>query len=260
MEITFAAAVNNREILDRNLLASPCLRSPHSHQILIQENFPSATKAYNDAIQRATNELIVFVHQDMFLPDAWLSQLRRALHYLDRKDPNWGVLGCWGATQSGEYRGHVYSSGWGVLGKEFEHPMPVQTLDEIVLILRKNSNLLFDERLPHFHFYGADICMQAAKYGLRSYAISAFCIHNTVQILELPKEFYHCYAHIKRLWKNYLPIQTTCMRISRFDSEMYKRRIKDICRHTLLLTKHPAKSAKDPGQILEDLATCRSLT
>jgi len=55
----------------------------------------------------------------------------------------------------------------------------VQTLDEIVLIFRRDSGLSFDETLPHFHFYGTDICMRAAEQGRQCYAISAFCVHNT---------------------------------------------------------------------------------
>ena len=70
--------------------------------------------------------------------------------------------------------------------------MAVQTLDEIVLILKKSSGLRFDDSLPHFHFYGTDICLRAAQRGMRSYAISAFCVHNTHQTLVLPEEFYEC--------------------------------------------------------------------
>ena len=252
-QITFVAAVNDREVLAQNLLASPALSGQHKHQILIQENFPSAAKAYNDALQKAENDLVVLIHQDMLLPAAWRSQLDRALRQLEETDPKWGVLGCFGAKANGEHVGHVFSSGLGVLGKPFEHPMPVQTLDEIVLIVRKSSGLRFDENLPHFHFYGTDICLRAAAEGRRSYVVSAFCIHNTSQLLRLPKEFYQGYAYIKRAWKDQLPIHTSCIRVSRFNSDLYQRRFKDIVRSVFGDHRRPAERVSDPKSILETL-------
>ena len=225
--ITFAVAVNNHEIFKNNFLASPCLREPHQHQILVQEGFKSATRAYNDAIEKSSNDLIIFCHQDILLPENWILLLDRALSDLQTADPNWGVLGPYGKTQDGRGWGHVYSSGRNVIGEPFQRPIPVQTLDEIVLILRKSSGLRFDEHLPHFHFYGADICLRAAKAGMKSYAISAFCIHNTQQPLVLRGEFYDCCKHIKRVWKDYLPIQTTCIRITRFNFPLYSRRLRE---------------------------------
>ena len=225
---TFVAAVNNREVLENNLLASSCLREPHGHQILIQEGFNSAGKAYNDAIDKSRNDIIVFLHQDMILPDAWLEQLENALNVLESEDPDWGVLGCFGKTQNKEGRGYVYQSGIGIIGAPFERPSRIQTLDEIVLILRKSSPLRFDETLPHFHLYGTDLCMQAEAMGRNNYAIPAFCIHNSSQGFVLPKEFYQCYWHVRRAWSKRLPIQAPCIRITRTNFSMYKRRLYEI--------------------------------
>jgi glycosyltransferase involved in cell wall biosynthesis len=227
MQFTFAVSTNNKEILQNNLMASPCFRGPHPHQILVQESFHSAAAAHNDALRKAVNDIIVFVHQDILFPEAWVSQFEHSLEILKERDPNWGVLGCYGETLDDGGRGYVYSGGVGILGKPFDLPAPVQTLDEIVLVLRVSSGLKFDELLPNFHFYGADICMQAAAKGLNNYAISAFCIHNTQLNLILPKEFYESYRYVKRKWKNSLPIQTTCVRLAKSDRYMYMRRIRE---------------------------------
>ena len=226
--ITFVVAVNNKEVFESNFLASHCFRVSHGHQILTQEGFVSAAKAYNDAIGKALHELMVFCHQDIFLPNDWLSELTGALELLEATDPNWGVLGCYGETLNDNGRGYVYSSGRGVMGRPFRDPAQVQTLDEIVLILRKSSGLRFDDELPHFHLYGTDICLRAARRQMKSYAISALCIHNTNQTLVLPKEFYKCHGHIKRVWKDSLPVRTTCIKITRFNVSLYRRRIKEL--------------------------------
>jgi hypothetical protein len=226
--ITFVVAVNQRDVFENNFLASPCLRGAHHHQLIVQEGFNSATQAYNDAISKSLNDVIVFAHQDILLPEPWLSDLEVALSYLAMEDPTWGVLGCFGETQNGVGRGYVYSSGLGILGQPLKHPAPVQTLDEIVLILRKSSRLRFDETLPHFHFYGTDICLRAARVGLKSYAISAFCIHNTQLNLVLPKEFYESCRHIQRTWNDCLPIQTTCIKITKLGLPVHRRRLREV--------------------------------
>src|ERR1700693_1987023 len=105
--ITFVAAANNHDILQNNFLASPCLQQPHIHQVLIQEGFSSAATAYNDAIDRSANDLIVFAHQDILFATAWIDNLQRALNELENTDPNWGVLGCYGETLNDHGRGYI---------------------------------------------------------------------------------------------------------------------------------------------------------
>ena len=246
-------AVNNRQLFEHNFLVSPCLRQSQDHQILIQENFGSAAKAYNDAIDRAANDLIVFCHQDIVLPETWLSQLQCALDDLAISDPKWGVLGSYGKTQDGRGWGHVYSSGRDAIGEPLQRPVAVQTLDEIVLILRKSSDLRFDDSLPHFHFYGADICLRAAKRGLKSYAVSTFCIHNTHQTLVLPKEFYECCRHVKQVWKDCLPIQTTCVRITQFNVSLYNRRVREFYLRHIRRKEYGGTRVQDPLSLLEQL-------
>lgn len=220
--------MNNRTVLENNFLASPCLRAPHAHEILIQEGYSSAAKAYNAAIDQSGNDLIVFVHQDVILLEPWLSQLRDALAVLEAQDPDWGVIGCGGTAHDGHGRGHLYSSGLGVLGEPFQGPVPVRTLDEIVLILRKSSGLRFDNQLPHFHLYGTDICLRAEAAGKKNYVIPAFCLHNTNYGLILPPEFYECCRHVREVWKDVLPIQTPCIRITSSNAPIYGRRLLEV--------------------------------
>lgn len=224
--ITFVVTTyGTGEVLENNFLASPCLRHPHRHQILVQRDYISAAKAYNRAIDRADNDLMIFAHQDVIFLEPWLSQLEQALNYLDAEDVAWGVLGCYGRARDGSGQGCIYSPGRGLIGLPFERPALVRTLDEIVLIFKKSSGLRFDDRLPHFHMYAADICMRAESRGLANYVVPALCIHNTNQYIVLPDEFYECYRYVKRVWKDRLPIQTVCLEMTRFDSPMYKRRL-----------------------------------
>lgn len=253
--LTFAVAANNREMLEANFLASPCFQTGHPYQILVQEGYASASKAYNDAFEKSRNDLIVFAHQDVIFPDEWLAQLEKALRYLDINDPDWGVLGCYGQTLDQGAHGYVYSPGPGFIGAPFENPAEVQTLDEIVLIVRKSSGLRFDDTLPSFHLYGTDICMRASQLGRRSYAIPALCVHNSLHYLVLPEEFYACYKHVRRVWKASLPIQTPCIRITASNKFLYERRLREFylrhIRHRTVI----AGRAKDGRNLLDALRT-----
>ncbi|SRR5579871_918122 len=253
--LTFVTAANNQQTLKANLLASPCFRAGHPHQIIVQEGYSSATRAYNDAIEKSVNDLIVFTHQDIIFPEAWLGQLEEALRYLDASDPNWGVLGCYGETRDEGAHGYVYSPGPGFVGKPFDRPEQVQTLDEIVLIFRKSAGLRFDDALPHFHMYGVDICMRAAEAGRKNYAIPALCVHNSMYYLVLPQEFYECCRHIRRAWKSQLPIQTSCIRITASNGYVYKRRMKELYLRYIRRRTVIANRAKDGRGLLDAIRT-----
>ena len=263
--ITFAVAVNNRETFQNNFLASPCLRSSRPPQILVQGNYPSAAIAYNDALDRGQNDLVVFAHQDMYFPRPWFSDVQRALEYLDVINPHWGVLGCYGVGVEGSRYGRVYSARVGGYRHTYRLPTPVQTLDEIVLIVRKSSGLRFDPGLPNFHFYGADICLRAAARGMKSYAIPAFCVHNTQMYAGLPPEFYACYRHFKRVWRDCLPVRTSCITVSRFDRELCARRLREayityVCRRRAETTRVANPGAVRSKNSLNAVARETSLT
>jgi len=197
---------------------------------------------------------MVFVHQDVWLPEPWLAQLERALDQLKVVDPNWGVLGCWGASPGEGCRGFIYSNGLGILGSPFVQPVPVQTLDEIVLILRKSSGLRFDERLPSFHLHGSDICLAAARKAMTSYVIPAFCVHNNNPYAALPKEFYECCRVLKQKWKAELPIETPCVKITRFNAPLRLRRLKEAYFRHIGRRKHEVSRAQNVPSLLREVA------
>jgi hypothetical protein len=80
--------------------------------------------------------------------------------------------------------------------------------------IRKSSNLRFDERLPGYHMYGTDICLEARRRGMKSYVIPAFCIHNTNGYRMLPLQFWRSYLFMRKKWRSELPIATSCTEIT----------------------------------------------
>ncbi|MFB3924902.1 MAG: glycosyltransferase [Syntrophales bacterium] len=253
ISVSFVVAVNCFAVYNKNFLASPCLKEFHRSQILTFSGYKSASAAYNEGIRCADHDLIIFAHQDVFLPEAWFYDLERSLSYLEETDPSWGVLGCYGITENGLPRGHLYTTGWGIIGEPLSHPEEVKTLDEVLLIVKKSSGLRFDDALPHFHFYGTDICMAAAERNMKCYAVPAFLIHNTDQILFLPKDFYDCYYHIKKRWKRFLPIQTSCIKITKFDMPIYERKLREWYSRVLHSDRFARSRSENPAAHWEGL-------
>jgi hypothetical protein len=120
-----------------------------------------------------------------------------------------------------------------------------------VLVLRKSSQLRFNADLPGFHFYGTDICLAAAARGVACYAFSAFCVHNARQYFAYPDEFYEAYRFIKHRWKSRLPIQTSCIRITRFDSDLWKQLIKKTVASIFGRAEERGSRLDDPRMILQ---------
>ena len=132
-----------------------------------------------------------------------------------------------------------------MINNPLSKPTCVQTLDEIVLIVRKSSGLRFDEALGGYHFYGADICMQASERGMRSYAIPAFCVHNTQMPMVLPSDYYQCYWGFKRKWRNRLPVYTSCIAVTNYDRELRVRRLREA------YIAHVAKRRPEPTRLTD---------
>lgn len=225
--VSVISAVNDYTILRDNLLASPCFKPSRSIQYIFQEHYSSASLAYSDAMTLARHDLLMFVHQDVYLPGNWLDHLFLILDYLDVVDPDWGILGCYGRRSDRVHGlGRVHTTGCGWHGIPLSFPVVVDTLDEIVLIFRKSSGLRFDPALPHFHLYGTDLCLSARSLGRQAWVIPLPCIHNTDELIELPQEFYSCYDYIKFKWRQYLPIHTPCSRISFFNEDIMFRKLR----------------------------------
>jgi hypothetical protein len=251
MQWSLISAVNNQEVLTRALLNSADVNS--ASEVILERGHRNAASAYNAAIEKAKTDLVVFAHQDMYFPDGWFASVSRAIEHLDQSDARWGVLGVWGVAPSGQCIGNMYCAGLREkLGSPFTGAIEVRSLDEVVLIIRKSSGLRFDAQLPGFHMYGTDICLEAARRGLKSFVVSAFCIHNTNGYKLLPLQFWLGYWFMRRKWKTQLPISTTCTQITFGCWPMFKWNL--LRAANLMLGRHkPPTRVEDPRGLYRDL-------
>jgi hypothetical protein len=92
-------------------------------------------------------------------------------------------------------------------------PATADTLDELLLAVRRDSGLRFDPTLG-WHFYGADVCLAARARGLAAVAVDAPCYHNSRSV-GLPADFEASATAFARKWRDQLPVATSCVRVER---------------------------------------------
>jgi hypothetical protein len=247
-EFAVVAAVNDDTVLKNSLMRSPEMEP--DREVFIRRGCSSAGQAYNSGMKASTSDIIVFAHQDVYFPQGWFGSVARSIAAISARDPDWGVLGVFGISLSGAEAGHLYSTGLRrVLGCPFEEPLEVSSLDEVVLVIRRSSGLQFDEQLPGFHLYGADICLEARRKGLKCYAISAFCVHNSNGLDKLPPAYSRAYFYMRDKWRNQLPIRTPCLAITRWGLPWFRHGLES----RLARNRKSGARCADPATLYQQL-------
>jgi Glycosyltransferase like family len=219
--LSFVVCVSDPAILGANLRASPCLSSGPPHEVISVRNAPNAAAGLNLGLERAKNEWVVCVHQDVYLPRGWDWRLADQLDEAERRFGPIGVAGVYGVGEaiersrcplSAERIGRVVERRR-VLRDGSALPARVATLDELLLVVRRDARLRFDPALG-FHLYGADICLQARELGLAVVALNALCTHNS-RNAGLTQVFLTSARVFARKWAHRLPIATPCVVLDR---------------------------------------------
>lgn len=216
------AAVNDTAILEACLARSPDIASTRLRLIPFFDA-QSMPEAYNRALEVAEGRICIFAHQDVYLPAGWLDRAVAVLNDLTALHPEWMVAGPYGVTDHGQHVGRV----WDVamkreLGSSGFGPTPVASLDELLLVLRRDRSFRFDEQLEHFHFYGTDLVQSARALGASAWAIEMPVVHNNRPITSLRGDYERAYYFMRRKWKHRLPIPTTVATIAQIPMSLWR--------------------------------------
>jgi hypothetical protein len=226
-ELLFVTAANNLEVLEKRLLASPCL-CQGGWPIVLGWNQKSAAQLFNAVLDsRPAQSWVIWVHQDVFLPEGWDQVFLEELNNLSRQSAGveaskLGVVGVYGVAGSGEQAtraGYVMDRGhW--LCETMSLPCRVDSLDELLFAVPSKSMLRLDADLL-FDFYATDLVLQGQSYGLESYVVKAPCEHWA----DTPQRFPISESLVQRIlrsaevfeckWEKRLPVVTPCFNITR---------------------------------------------
>lgn len=216
-------ASNNPGILAANLARSPLLdRVPLS----VIEDAPSAAMAYAQGMAESREDILIFLHHDIFLPPGWDALLRQRIAEVAARDPDWALIGAYGVDDAARGWGPVWSSSLGqIVGHVALSPQPVQSFDELLIVMRRSAGIGWDTDLPGWHLYGTDIVTQARATGLGAYACALPLIHNDGYKDNLDQGFGAAYAHLQKKWSDRLPLRSPIIRISRMGHQLWRARL-----------------------------------
>jgi hypothetical protein len=217
--LTLVVCSNDSDQLESNLLRSPCLDPGTPHELIVMREQPSAAAGFNAALERARSDLVVFVREEVYLPRGWDSQLVEQFTEAERRFGPVGVAGAYGYS--------VDAEGPTSLGRVIDRqrlldmpaPLPAAAtgLDEIVLVLRRDTPLRFDSSLG-FHLYGADICFGACDRDLGVAVLDLPCLHNSL-VSYPPPAFHASREKLLRKWPDIRPLYGSMGRLDTMEAE-----------------------------------------
>lgn len=132
----------------------------------------NGSQGLNAGIDACDGDWIVSVHQDVRFPRGWLDAFKSSVARLPEST---AVVGVVGTTRGGSFRGHIVDPNGHCYWPDAE--AEVLTLDECLIAIRRSSGLRFDETVPGFHCYGADLCLHARAAKLSVRTIDAPILH-----------------------------------------------------------------------------------
>lgn len=147
----------------------------------------------NKLLEAASGKYVILCHQDILIEHDDRATLEALLSNLEEADPDWAVAGNAGVTSDLERA--IYIEDPTAVGMQRclppanrenicpGFPIPVVSLDENFLLLRRKSGVRFSNDIKFadvrqsFHLYGTDICLNAEILGYSAYVIE-FLVHH----------------------------------------------------------------------------------
>jgi hypothetical protein len=178
-----SVVISTRKIDDNYLKHVEKMFSHPKTQILIYENdgISSLPEIYNEGLNEATNDIIVFMHDDLILET---KNITPKVIKLFETNPDYGVIGLAGTDNllSGMWW-QDRTSMYGVVGHEHEGKRHVnhyskesysEKLKEVIvvdglfmMVHRGRIKHKFNEQFEGFHFYDLPICIENHLDGVK---------------------------------------------------------------------------------------------
>lgn len=225
----------------------------------------SIFEAYNQGVQQAKGEYLVFMHDDIvFRTQNWGRIISQSLE--DKKTGIVGVLGghiidetSYSWTSSGFYSGQVIQVTNGTT-TTYNHNEAglgnmVIALDGMLLAMRKE---LFDKEILKwdsdtyngFHFYDLDICMQAVSQGYKVKVVPVLVEHHSLGAFN--QSFYDSCRAFHHKWDHILPVYSSDV-TPEMQKRAYGKAMDKICVQGRTIATHNQLMHKFPYKIVTKL-------
>ncbi|MFI5623815.1 glycosyltransferase [Nocardioides sp. NPDC051685] len=211
--VSIVCVYNDPAVLESCLAASVKAGTDASRQteVIAVDNvsgaFASAGAALNHGARMARNEVVVFVHQDVYLHS--LPALEAAASAV-LADPAIGVLGAVGVDHRGEVIGAMRDRVV-PLGRSTSVPTDVDSLDEVLFMVARSQVLrepLSESPDLAWHAYAVEYCLRMRAAGRRAAAVDIPLTHNSMTTNLARLDVAH--RAVGRTYAGLVPVRTTC--------------------------------------------------
>lgn len=145
-----------------------------------QTNKFDAFDGLNQFLNKAKGKYVILVHQDVEFKFDNSEILKDRIEQMNKLDSKWAILGNAGYSDKNINRQFTRITDPGHTNQQ-DGPFPakVSCIDENIMIVKNDLNLMISKNIGHFHLYGADLCLQAARQGYSTYVIDFHILHKS---------------------------------------------------------------------------------
>ena len=222
-------ATNNALQYQNNLAVSPDLLQENTpHQLLALYQAPNIAVALAEGIKHCQHTWIVLAHQDVYLPQGWLADVQHAWHMAEQKlGRAIGVAGVAGMVQNAagdfDFAGCAMDRIYTFLHSADQLPAQAHSLDELVLVYRRDR--FIPELNPElgFHYYATDSVFKAEAAGFVGAILPVPCLHNTSRYdtTDNDADVQQKSQIFRQIWQHRLPIRTTIAHLTHEGNQYY---------------------------------------
>lgn len=211
VSLSVIVPVNNEVQFQLNTNNSPGLEEIDAEVIHVL-NAPNAAVAFSSGLAQASNEWIMFCHQDVYVPkDSGhiLAELLEKIPVERRKDV---LIGFAGLCRDKKTKALLPAGLVTDRLKNFDHSAqhPVVSLDEFAVIMHKDTVHRLDPQFG-WHLWATDLCLQAENRETTFVGIARIPIfHNSLNDHVLSDSFYESENVLKAKYPDHRDLGTLC--------------------------------------------------
>ena len=170
--ISVICVYNNREILNDFLIKSISQQTFTDYELILLDNcnnrYKSAVEALNNGALQAKGDILLFVHQDVFIIDK--NGFLKIAEFC--KQTNFGVCGVAGVDINKRLIcSVVQGEKKEMAGEKANGLMEVQTLDECMFFVKKANFKGFEYIDDSWHLYAVSYSISCLKNNLKNYVL-----------------------------------------------------------------------------------------
>ena len=222
-------ATNNALQYQNNLAVSPDLLQENTpHQLLALYQAPNIAVALAEGIKHCQHTWIVLAHQDVYLPQGWLADVQHAWHMAEQKlGRAIGVAGVAGMVQNAagdfDFAGCAMDRIYTFLHSADQLPAQAHSLDELVLVYRRDRFMPELNPALGFHYYATDSVFKAEAEGFVGAILPVPCLHNTSRYdtTDNDADVQQKSQIFRQIWQHRLHIRTTIAHLTHEGNQYY---------------------------------------